>query len=123
MRQELQQSVELAPEQRLRLEALLANYLALETDADLINDLLDTEKQKLFELLDDEGVKDAIQMEGRTLKIVRGESSRLDKQKFVALGGNLEHLQLATIRKPKKAYLDIRKAGEKRRGDVEEEAA
>jgi hypothetical protein len=121
MKQELQQTVELTQEQRQRLEVLLANYIALETDIDVLVEQQDAEKAKIFTLLDENGIEESVLAEGRTCKIIRGESSSLDKLAFVALGGNLETLALATKRKPKKAYVDIRVPGKKKRGDPEEE--
>lgn len=121
MKQELQQKVELSQELRQRLEVLVANYVALEVDIDVLTAQQDEEKAKLFALLDENGINESVIAEGRSLKIVRGESSRLDKVKFVELGGNLDHLLLATRRTPKKAYIDIRVPGKKRRGDPEEE--
>jgi len=89
-----------------RLRALLSTYHTLKADFDLIEAQMDEEVEKMKAILDTEGVQKVV-LDGVPLTIVGGESSSLDKLKFVELGGSLEMLADATVKKPKKKYLRI----------------
>ena len=52
------------------------------------------------------------QFENIKLKIVRGTTSKLDKKKFVSLGGSLATLERATTKSPRAAYLKVTGPGE-----------
>ena len=93
-----------------RLRALLSTSHPLKTDYDLIKGQMEEEVAKMKAILDDEQVQKVV-LDGVPLTIVGGESSSLDKLKFVELGGSLEMLANATVKKPKKKYLRI--GGEK----------
>lgn len=51
--------------------------------------------------------------EGFKLKKVGGTTSKLDKKKFVSLGGSLAILERATKTSPRKPYLKVTAPGEK----------
>jgi len=98
--------VELAPEVRARLEALLYNYQQLAAEFDILEEQLDIEVAAMKAIYDENGIKKAV-IDGTPVSIVTGMSSSLDKLKFVELGGSLEQLNNATVKKPKRPYLRI----------------
>lgn len=106
MEQTLEQTQELRPELRQRLEALLANYQVVKVDADLTKAILDKEVATIYALLKDEGIEKT-ELGEIKLTEVGGESSKFDPKKFVAAGGNLDHYKAAIVKKPKKKYLKI----------------
>lgn len=103
--------VEIAPHHLAELQARLAAYAALKFDLDLLAHQMDIEKLAIQSTLDEVGV-DKVKVDGYSVSFVRGMSSTLDKVKFVELGGSLEMLENATVTKPKKSYISIRKGNE-----------
>jgi hypothetical protein len=97
---------EIRPEVAARLAALVSTLNEIKFEAGLLDEAMDIEKAKIFEILQTEGI-DKVDVQGTGLAIVRGTSSRLDKVKFVQLGGSLAQLEAATIVKPKKPYLRV----------------
>lgn len=98
--------VEIKPELRAHLSALLSTYQELKFDLDAIQHQLDIEKLAIWGALKEAGLEKA-KIDGFSLNVIKGHTSKLDKLKFVELGGSLQQLENATFSKPKKAYLDI----------------
>jgi DUF4097 and DUF4098 domain-containing protein YvlB len=73
---------------------------------------MDKEKALIGELRDEAEVL-SLDFEGFKVTYVQGTSSKLDKKKFVALGGSLKMLENATVTTPKKAYELVTVPGEK----------
>lgn len=105
---ELKEGVEIGPELRAELAAKLNTYNAYKFDYDLLEEQMDTEIAGMKTLLESNGIK-SVEIDGLSLTIVTGLSSKLDKLKFVELGGSLEQLKNATVSKPKRAYLLVGK--------------
>jgi hypothetical protein len=101
-------TVHVEPDVAARLTALLDTYQALKVDADLLYDQMEEEKRKLRGEMELAGLE-KVTINGVPCTVVRGLSSSLDKLKFVELGGSLEMLENATVKKLKKAYLSIGK--------------
>ncbi len=101
-----QETVDVDPEIVAKLEATLATYHDLKMQRDLLDEAMDAEVKKIRGEMDLLGVK-KLEIGGTPCTLVEGTSSKLDKMKFVALGGSLEMLKRATISKPKKAYLRV----------------
>jgi hypothetical protein len=97
---------DLSLDARLRLGALLGTYRSLKTDLDLLDAQLAEECKTIWSVMQEDGVAKTVVDDCR-LTVVGGFSSKLDKVKFVQLGGNLQTLAAATVRKPKKPYLKI----------------
>ena len=98
----------LKPEVAARLDALVSTYQEMKFDLDLQQETIDIEKAKILKLLQDEGIEKA-DVAGVPVQIVRGTSSRLNKTKFVQIGGSLKQLEEATEVSPKKPYVLIGK--------------
>ena len=116
MRQTLETAAELTLEQRQRLEAILATYQELKVDAELLNEQIELEKQKAYDLLKEAGI-DKTELNGIKLTEVGGETSKFDKQLFVKLGGDITIYNSAFRKKPKKKYLKITIGEEKEAGE------
>lgn len=104
--------VELTP----RVRRLL--LLELQTYATLSAQIKELEGQKAhivanIRAIREETGENALELEGFKLCNVAGQTSYLDKQLFVQLGGSLEQLANATRSKPKKAYEKITVPGQK----------
>jgi hypothetical protein len=104
-------TTEIEPKVAARISAVLSVYSELKLQADLLYEGMEEEKAKIFEIMKDAGYE-KMEIDGVGCTIVRGTSSKLDKMKFVELGGSLEQLANATVTKPKKAYLRIGAAKE-----------
>ncbi len=94
------------PEVAARLDTLLRTYLDLKFDADLLYSQMEEEKRKMKGEMELYGLE-KLSINGTPCTIVGGESSKLNKLKFVELGGSLAMLENATEKKPKKKYLRI----------------
>lgn len=103
--------IDVAPELAARITALLSTYHDLKAQADLLYEQMDVENAKIWDLMKEAGLKKIVVGDVPCTE-VGGESSKLDKIKFVQLGGSLEMLANATERKPKKKYLLIGKEKE-----------
>lgn len=97
---------------QVRAEAILSTYADLALEAKLLTEQADIEKAKLHAIMDAECLEKT-SVTGYTITVVKGETSKFDKLKFVELGGSLQTLADATSKKPKKPYVLITKAGEK----------
>lgn len=106
-----EQQVTLDPALSARVSAILSTYHELKAQADLLYEIMDGESQKIRALMEGAG-HEKIEIDGTPCTIVRGTSSKLDKVKFVQLGGSLAQLENATTSKPKKVYLRIGKEKE-----------
>lgn len=113
---------EIKPELRAHLSALLSTYKELKFDLDAIQHQMDIEKLAIWGCLKEAGVEKA-KIDGFSLSVVKGNTSKLDKLKFVELGGSLQQLENATFSKPKKAYLDIDLPGAAKKPWADEAAA
>ena len=98
--------LEIKPELRAHLAALCATYKELKFDLDAIQHQMDIEKAAMWTILKEVGAE-KVKIDGFSLNVIKGHTSKLDKVKFVELGGSLEQLDNATFKKPKRAYLDI----------------
>lgn len=108
--------IDLEPELAARLAAILSTYQDLKEQMKLYEEAMKAEAAKVLALMLEAG-HEKIEVDGTPCTIVRGFSSRLDKTKFVQLGGSLKQLENATAQKPKKPYVLIGKTS-----DVEEAA-
>jgi len=99
-------TVQVQPDVTARLTALLDTYQTLKVDADLLYDQMEEEKRKIKGEMELAGLS-AFRINGVPCTIVGGETSKLNKLKFVELGGSLAMLENATEKKPKKKYLRI----------------
>ena len=104
----IETTVKVEPDVAARLTALLDTYQSLKVDADLLYDAMEEEKRKLKGEMELAGLE-KVTIAGVPCSIVKGHTSKLDKLKFVELGGSLATLENATSSKPKKAYLSIGK--------------
>ena len=103
-------TVELGESTALHLGVLVDAYQTLTTQKKALEAEIAKIQVEALATLEAAGVEKA--RVGETpVSIVRGTTSSLDKQKFVALGGSLTMLAEATVTKPKKAYVRI--GGEK----------
>lgn len=89
-----------------RLAAILSTYRALKIDCDLLEAQMEEEKAKVFAELDLAGI-DKTKIAEFSLAVTGGTTPTFDKQKFVALGGDLSVYDRAIVRNPKKRSLRI----------------
>src|SRR5712671_2132827 len=108
---EVTTAVEVAPEIAARISAILSTFATIKMDYDLLKSSLDVESAKIFQILKDHGLEKVV-VDGIPCTIVRSNQSKLDKLKFVELGGSLEQLENATFSKPKKPFIRIGKERE-----------
>jgi hypothetical protein len=106
------EEVKLAPALKVKLRKRLQTYAALHAEKKAIIEKMDKEKALIGELRDEAEVL-SLDFEGFKVTYVQGTSSKLDKKKFVALGGPLKMLENATVTTPKKAYELVTVPGEK----------
>lgn len=96
--------VKLSPALRLKLQKRLKIAKELKVAYDAAKAAFEREKMVLGGLREQAG-EQSLTLEGfGTITEVRGTSKKLDKKKFVAMGGSLAMLEGATTEKPKKAY-------------------
>lgn len=108
--------VELSPKAKKELAMKLGEFLSLHS---AIKDL-NRDKAKLVGEIEAIYVREkeghaldaGTTFEGIKLKKVGGTTSKLNKKKFVSLGGSLAILERATETKPRKPYLKVTPAGE-----------
>jgi hypothetical protein len=106
------EEVRIEPKLKKKLQARLEAYAAQKAKLTPIYEEMDRLKAELDDIRQDLGVM-SLDVEGSKITMVAGIYRKLDKKKFVALGGDLKILQLATIEKPKKPYTKITLKGEK----------
>lgn len=102
---------ELAPDIIAALAIKLDTFHTLKVDRDLLDAEMDKLKGEVLDELNLWGVEKAV-IDNIPCAVVGGESSSLDKVKFVQLGGSLKMLADATVKKPKKKHLRIGKEAE-----------
>jgi len=95
-----------APDVVACLSAKLGTYQSIKQDIALLEDALAREAADIKGTLELHGLKKC-RVDGIPVCIVEGVSTRMDKLKFVALGGDLKMLEAAKVSKPKKAYLKV----------------
>lgn len=101
--------VEIAPETLARVSGLVSTCRAIQGDLTLLTEQLELEKAKLLDLYKAKGLT-KLEIDGEPVTLVTGgTSSKMDKLKFVALGGDLTMLENAKVTKPKKDYMLIGK--------------
>lgn len=101
--------VDVSPETLARVAGLVSTCRAIQGDLTLLTEQLELEKVKLLELYKAEGIT-KLEIDGEPVTLVTGgTSSKMDKLKFVALGGDLTMLENAKTTKPKKDYMLIGK--------------
>lgn len=103
-----EQKLDIAPEVVADLSTRVAYINELALEAGLLKEVIDTEKAIVLKKMQEAGIEKA-EIDGIPCTIVRGYNSKLDKQKFVELGGSLTQLENATNKKPKKPYVLIGK--------------
>jgi hypothetical protein len=101
-------TVALEPDMVARVAAKLSTYHTLKVDADLLYEAMAKELADIKGEMELAGVN-KMEIDGTPCTIVTGETSSLNKLKFVELGGSLEMLENATVHKPRKAYLRVGK--------------
>jgi hypothetical protein len=106
----------LTPELEARLHSALTQYAGIREQIAMLEEVADEEKAKMQAILDEAGA-DKTTQDGYHVAIVRGTSSSLDKKRLIALGVSEAMIQQATVIKPKRPYLSVRKAGENGDGD------
>lgn len=90
-----------------RVSAILSTYKDLQLQIELLEEMADAEKAKIFALMKEEGLKKLV-VAGTPCTVCNGGSSgRFNKAKFVELGGSLKQYEEAIVRKPKEDYLRI----------------
>ena len=99
-------TVELGESTALHLGLLVEMYQTLAGQKKAIEAEIAKIQAETFATLEAAGAE-KVRIGETPVSIVRGTTSSLDKQKFVALGGSLTMLQEATVTKPKKAYVRI----------------
>lgn len=104
--------ITIAPEVGARVSAILSTYHGLQEQVEILESLMEEEKQKVHALMVEAGVKKIV-VDGAPCNIVEKMSSSLDKVKFVELGGSLKQLEEATVHKPVKPYVTIGKRPKK----------
>lgn len=96
--------VKLEPALRLKLQKRLRVYAGLKVKYEDAKKALDREKANLGGYREQTG-EQSVSLDGYgTITEVRGVTSKLDKKKFVALGGSLTMLEEATVVSPKRPY-------------------
>lgn len=108
MKISLEQAPTLEPEIVQLLALKLANYNTLMVDFKLLKEQIDDIKGEVLDELNLWGLEKAV-IDDIPCTVVGGNSSSLDKVKFVQLGGSLKMLEEATVSKPKKKHLRIGK--------------
>jgi hypothetical protein len=100
---------ELAPEVQTYLSAVLSTYTDLKIQLDAIQAQMDTEKEVIKLVLEDEGVE-SLKISGYSLAIVKGKGrKKLNTTKLKAQGVTQAQLDAATDEgKPTKPYLSVR---------------
>ena len=99
-------TVELGESTALHLGLLVEMHQTLVGQRKAIEAEIAKIQAETFATLEAAGVE-KVRVGETPVSIVRGTTSSLDKQKFVALGGSLTMLAEATVTKPKKAYVRI----------------
>lgn len=102
----IEPEVTLEPEVLERVSPLLRTFLDLKQQVDLLTEQMDEEKRKIKGEMELAGVQKT-RVDGTPVTIVRSSQRKLDKLKFVELGGSLEMLENATFDRPKKPYIRI----------------
>lgn len=103
-------TTELEPELQSRLSASLSMYTGLKEQIALLEEMAAGEKAAIHAILDEAGASKVL-AEGYQIHIITGTSSTLDKKKLEAQGVTKAMIEAATVRRPKKPYVDIRKQG------------
>lgn len=98
--------VVIEPEVVACLSAKLGTYKSIKADIELLEAALAREADEIKGTLELHGLKKC-RVDGIPICIVEGVSTKMDKLKFVALGGDLAMLKAASVSKPKKAYLKV----------------
>lgn len=112
-------TVTLRPLVRKRLLNELHAYAELKAQLDAIEVVMDEHKATIRTLRESTGAA-SLELDGFKMTDVRGTTKKLDKKKFVALGGSLAMLEDATTVKPKKPYELVTVPGEKKPDWVED---
>lgn len=99
------QELKLEPALKAKLKQRLTKLKELQRIADEAQAKADKE-QALVEGYFEQAEAKSVTLEGlATMTLVEGTSSKLNKKKFVELGGSLAMLENATETKPKKSYV------------------
>lgn len=106
----------LSADAQLTITLALETYQKAKVEADAAKETMEMAAAEIKASLETEG-RAKIRAGELPICIVRGTSSKLDKVRFVELGGSLATLENATITKPKKAYVRI--GAEKERNEDE----
>lgn len=110
-------TVQIKPTVRRRLLHELHTYTALKTQRDAADHGMSKAKDSLQSICEDNELEvpmyDGFTLEDASIKMVCASSKKLDRKRFVELGGDLQILDDAMIEMPKKPYLSIRQKGER----------
>jgi len=106
------QEVEITPKLRTQILNKLHAYAGLRSQIDDLKAKIVELGGEIGDLRDDTGAM-SISLEGFKVTLVAPTYRKLNKKKFVALGGDLKILDQATEEKPKKSYNKITVPGEK----------
>ena len=109
-----EQTIQIAPELQLELEAKLSTIELLLTDLDALQEQIDAEYKKFGAELDLHDLTKFKASNGTSAYWNRGGvSSRLVKEKLIAQGVTLAQIEAATVTKPKRDSFTIRRAKDK----------
>lgn len=110
--------VKLSPKVKKEIAHKLAEFLSIHSaikELDKDKRRLAGEVEALYVAANEGHALDTgTEFEGIKLKKVGGTTSKLDKKKFVSLGGSLAILERATKVTPRKSYLKVTPAGEEK---------
>lgn len=107
---ETKQELKLTPAQKRKLMTEMRCWEELNDQIKVFKEAARKHTENVGVLLEQLGV-DKATIDGYKATVVRGTTSKLDKQKFVSLGGSLEMLENATVQVAKRPYTKITAPG------------
>jgi len=99
--------IAIEPALKKKLEQRLEIYRRLDAEYEAALAKLEKEAKNIEGYFEQVGAQSIKVDRHATITEVRGTSSKLDKKKFVELGGSLKMLENATVTSPKKPYVLI----------------
>lgn len=106
------EQVKLSPQLRRKLLTELKVYAELKSQIATLEHTLSKHRTTVEGLVLASGA-DSLEVEGYRTTLVAGVQKKLDKQRFVMLGGSLAMLEEATVETAKKPYIRITLPNEK----------
>lgn len=103
--------VEIEPQLKAHLAAMVDTAIELQSQAKMLKEAIDVEKKKIFDTLELIGTDDLV-IDDVKMKITRGTSTKLDLKKLYVQGITQAQIDMATVRKPKKAFVTVKHVNE-----------